>query len=1167
MKKDLREKIGATQLVIVLVSLLFSSNILASTIDWRSNRLNPLEKITVGPWDNYGAAISPTESTIFYTQDKNQLSGIIQHDLKTQTSTQLASLNGDAKQPAVNNLGNLVAFTYYGNDALGDVCVYPIETQTMDCISSNNGVEQSPFWVSSQKLGFLRRPADSLLWQLVIFDLKDRKEKIIAEGDISAPTSSHDGRYVLYNSKNAVNRAYQYQIHIIDLQKGQEQSLPPINLPGNIGFSAFSQDGNYIYFSHYLNDTNADQVINADDNSVIFRIPFSSWLSASEAVFPEQLTSVDYNCEFPQAGKTYLYLSCAFEGSLDIYRLPLTGMVKKSWGKSQLNEAHLVSRSNEQRLLLLNAMRYRTGLGKLNYLQRAIGNHLQINEITATRFYISELLNNQSSTGEGSGEQVKFYRVLDILLQLRSEKQKYKNNVITLSFLRSVEKTKRALANIHADSLSEKLAKATIEYELGITDRALKILNEIPVISFPLEIQKYLAISLYQPLLAENSSTKLNQLYFALLNDLSSSFEFRLYYANLYLANKTRNNTDSLLQTALVKDKNIQLVFQADELGKQLVSANTEKAKIAIFRKLTALIKPKRKNSLLRRVIHTQLIELFFHYNEYKYLALFSRNWLTLTDIREMEFYYVADQYAKVNKDKAYDFYSQQAYVKAFNTFYPVIRQTNDAESIFQFLTIGLNEKYGQLNTLQKSLAVLKKQKLLGDNEKYMTALTLLYEAGTNEDKLQKAYDQALVELDSIAQKYNGAMVELLQGYIYHRKLIKTKKVYAYDKSLYQKAHYHYMMALDYARNNGRISATVLQNLGWLHKSVNQFALAVNYLQQRIGYEFISKYNEQSVRWQLANAYYYNNQSSEALNQMQLILKTADQNNLTPFQEKAAFYAMQAGDYEQAISFYEKIFRQTQLSYLNNAKFRLAYAYSLKQIGKNQQAMTQFKQVIAYCDKLSILDKHKYRPVAFNPASLKIIANGFLFQLVKDSQQKIRYLTNRIALLKQVKGQKGISFDEMSRLAFLAKDYQHLALVYEQQKMPSKMLEAMNSSLSMAVAWATEAGDEIGPIKYRTMINYLSLAIVHGDVFQSGFYKELNQVFEVMKKSFDEYPYPTAMVSFQKLKLSILWDIYQEKVMGVKSTLGNLNNDTVAKIKRIIPDKYAELVSLNKLRE
>lgn len=71
-----------------------------------------------------------------------------------------------------------------------------------------------------------------------------------------------------------------------------------------------------MYFAQFSNDTNADSRIDGNDNGVLFRIPATRITDANAVILPEQLTTAEQNCNYPAPGRDYLYMTCAFEGTL-----------------------------------------------------------------------------------------------------------------------------------------------------------------------------------------------------------------------------------------------------------------------------------------------------------------------------------------------------------------------------------------------------------------------------------------------------------------------------------------------------------------------------------------------------------------------------------------------------------------------------------------------------------------------------------------------------------------------------------------------------------------------------------------------------------------------------------------------------------------------------------
>jgi Tol biopolymer transport system component len=1147
----------------------------AETTDWQANRLVPLKKITAGPWDNFEATISNDDKLVYFTRDRNQIPNIYTQNLDTNTTDLFIGAEGDAKDPALDNSGRFLAFTYYKFDAQGDVCIMELANKNISCLTSTDTVDESPFWIDTNHLGYLSRDAADLNWSLISHDLKTKQAKVLYTGFISAPIASPDGRYILFNQTypDGVVRLQAY-----DLQTSKMHKPPTFDLSGITGFTAFSKDGQYLYFNHYLNDTNFDQVIDGNDNSVAFRIPFQQWLTATQPLLPEQLTSVANNCKFPAVTQTYLYLTCAFEGSLDVYRLPLSGTVPPEWNEQQLGEAHLSARSYEDRLLILNTLRYRFHHNEIAMLERLLSNHLEIGELTASSYYVAQLEKHYQTTGD---QQVAtFYKTLGQLLLVRSSKQRVPVGVVTARFQSLVADARGKIHTYRGWSTLLTMMDGYLDYELENYDRALNKVEQVDLASAMLPLERYLAFDLYRRLLEEKDPHKLLTYYPLMFNETSLPLEAQIYYAFNYLKLLGRTQSDSAAriktiteQAAQVKTPKVAEFFHSEIFSLKLAAANEPQQQGAAFKELTDLLKRNKDNLLVRKAMHTRAIQILGEAEQFQYMELLSRHWLVTTHISEMEFYNVAEQYSVITMDKAYGMMAEGALAKAYATFYSAIRQTNDLEAHYQFITLGLTPSLNKKDNLARSYEVLEKDNILGQNKNYADALKLLIETG-DQGKNEKALNQALALLEPMrTQGLNPSMRDLLIGYIYHQKMRNSQKGYYYDKTYFQKAHYHYIIALDLARDNSRISATVWENLGWLHFDVRNYALSADFYHRRLQFPFVSPDDEARTRWAYARALFYNNNPETAEQQSQAALAIARNSktlDYVPFLEKTAFYALQAGDYKQAKTDYEELLgARDKLSGYNQAKALLGYGYVLKQVTQPALARERFQELLALSKKLDTLPTSNTRLVAFKRQRLQLLAYGFLAELSDNPAQRAEYRTQRTQLLRNMAGNTTeFAYEESGRLSFLTKDLHHIAVDYEQAGDFAKMADTMDDALSSSIAWMDETGDEVGPVIYRTLINYLSLGLSHPDAFKNRKPDTLQKTCARVLKAFTQQPFRSAFVIEQNATLAVLWEAYQSKVLGVKTgTLAQrlqaiINAEDVQQLNTAAPQSYQDLQAL-----
>jgi len=1160
-------------LISIIVQLFLVSACYAAAGDWQNNRVAKLEKITVGPWDNFAATIATNDKAIYFTRDSNQISTIYYQDLATLKVEKYIGDQGDAKQAVLNPAANMVAFTYYKNDAQGDICLVKTLDKSIECITSQETVDQTPFWIDQNTLGYIRRHAGKLQWELAEYNLLSKKTSILLSGFISAPSASPDGRYILFNQ--LVDKVS--KVHVFDRKTLSDKSLHEFDLPGITGFFAFSRDGKSIYFNHYLNDTNSDQKIDGNDNSVVFRIEQNAWFSASKALFPEQLTSVNNNCKFPSLSKDYLYVTCAFEGSLDIYRLSLEGVVPIAWNEKQLWEAHKAARSYEQRLLLLNTIRYRFGMDDQLMLERVLSNHLEIGELTAAHYYLEELVRRYKELN--NNEMAEFYLSLSELLAVQSSKQRVPVDIVTTRFQNVVEKAREKFEKLVNRSNLLILLNAKLEYELENDELALEKLNSIDLDADLLPLERYLIFELYKQLLLPKQAETLLGLYPKMFNENKLSSESRLYYAFSYLKLMSQlelslvqrvNNVEAQLD--LAKFDNIKELFSVELMSLNMGLSDDKKLQGVEFKKLRKVLNNNKKDLLLRKAMHTRAIQNFGQNDQFDYMELLSRNWLTVTHISEMEFVNVADQYSVITMNKAYGVMAESELNKAYSIFYSAIRQTNDLEAHFQFITLGLTPELNKLDNLKKSYEILNKQKLIGPNQPYITALQLVIKAEKSEKTDIKALDEALSLLSSMKPSgLNPAMRDLMMGYIYHIKMRSSQSGYAYDKSLFQRAHHHYMMALDLAQDNARIAATVWQNLGWLQFEVRQYGLAADFFQHRLLMPYMQKIDEVSTRWMLARTLFYNNQKSEALIQIETAKKIVQENGLgdvAPYLEKSAFYAMQSEDYVKAIEYYEVLFKNHQLTPENQAKSTLAYAYVLMENDKKADAIEQFKKLVDLSESVKVLSKNNQRLVTVYPQRFQLLAYGFLANLSQDKSEQIAYRQQRVALFKKMAGKAAdFAYDEAGRLSFIVKDYHQIALNYEEQKNAKDMSIAIHEALLHAEKWMDETGDDVGPVIYRTLVNYLSLNISHEKNFTAVQGKNRDRIIKRVFKAFKEHPYQSSLIVYQYNKLNVLWLALTKQQSANKINLKSefdivLTKDELIQLKKDAPREYEEINGL-----
>ncbi|MBU0675611.1 MAG: hypothetical protein KJ950_13295 [Proteobacteria bacterium] len=1147
----------------------------AEAVNWRENRLTPLTRLTVGPWDNFEGTVSPEDTALFYVRQSNQVPKIYRRELLRTDEKLLSSLDGDAKDPVLDGEGGRLAITFFGRDAQGDVCVVTLADGSLDCLTTSETVDEAPFWIDDDHLGFLSRVATEPVWQLISYDLTARSSTVLYRGMISAPVASPDMHFIFFNEAEASG----VSIHGLDLIKGTTLIPPPFDLPGITGFMAFFRGGRDLYFNHYLNDTNGDQVIDGSDHSVAYRISVDQWLSATDPILPEQLTAVDTNCKFPAVTSSNLYLTCAFGGSLDIYRLPLTGAVPPEWIESQLWEAHEAARSYEERLLILNTLRYRHGLGGTEMLERILSNHLEIGELSAASFYGEQLSTWYKE--QGNEDLANFHQVLNLILKVRSAKRKVPVGLVTARFEHQVAETRQKISGVQGRVNLIALAEAYLAEELDDHAGAQAALKKMDLVGAMLPMERYLTIELYRRILDGDAPAQLLELYPLVFNAPEMSLATRLYYAFLYLENLERVEVDPAKRIAKLGgqieragDSPIADLLRSEGLSVQLGQAEDQKEQTIIFKELSILLKANQDNLLVRRAMHTRAIRILGEAGRFQFMELLSRHWLMTTPMVQMEFYHVARQYALITMGKGYGLLAEGEPAKAYATFYSAIRQTNDLEAHYQFVRLGLDPSLEKRENLDKSYPLLEQEGLIGGNRNYVAALRLVIEGGADSKEQDAIFDKALDLLGNMDMEgLNPGMWHLLMGAINHRKLRDSVSGYRYDKELFQKAHYHFMMAYDQARGNERILASVWDNLGRLHFEVRNYALSATFFEQRMHLQFSDPGTEGATRWAYARSLFFINDMTGAQVQAEAALAAArlvEGTDPTPFLEKAAFHAMQAGAYASAAKRYEELLNDPEhLTGVNRAKALLAYGFSLKQLGEIGKARGVLTALLEITADLRGEPVNAERLIGFFPERLEVLANGFLAGLVEDPKEQAAYRLQRVAYWEQMAGRASeLAMDESGLLSALAKDAQLSAIGLEKAGEIEQSAEAMDRSLAAALALVKETGDPNGPVIFRVLVNYLSMGLTHPEAYAQRNPARLGQACSETVQALKGLPYRPAVRVAQQAKLELLWTAYQDIVLGMegdplKTRLERVMDELKIKgLQSTAPSLYHEIIEL-----
>lgn len=938
----------------------------------------PLKKITVGPFDNFQASVTLDESSLFFTRSQNLSSQVFKLDQKTGQISAVTKADVDAKGAAINPDGSRLAVTYFGKDAKGDICLVEKDGK-ISCVTEPGQGEHSPFWIDNETLGYVQSNDRGSSHKLFTYNLKSKSRTLLKEGHIYGPSLSPQKNMLVYKAQGP-------EFVLLDYTNKSEVKRLSIQLPGSSGLAKFSSDGNYIYFSQYMLDSNRDLVLDSRDAAAIFRLK----VDASNT-FPEQLTSLDQNCSYPTPAKSKLYLTCAFEGALDVYSAPLEGITPPEWGEKDLWEAHQAARTYSDKIMLLNQlMARRSAMTQRDFEERLFSNFVFMHAWMPSSFY-AKRLKDQSPD----------HAVQLLLLETLTKWDALPSKENVAELTRMLGAAESSLKSLPASPMRQ-IALGHIEFFRHRESSALSLAKDAKPTT-PMGL--YWQTKLFERLLSTKPGLAYEQVLMnrAVSNDSSESI--RIYYlARLFDAlekEKGRATMFDQLEARLkgAKDQESSRLLDLIQNERQiygLIATEDPTAVRDATRAVVDRVKRLKDNYLALRLLFSRAIVLLEANKRPKELSRMMSLWLSYIDPKSKEFPYAIEALRSTSLEAAYKFYHGSEKNKEFanGSFYSNIRTTDDLESHYQYVLLN-SSKEAWAELLKNYEVMLKDGLIESDSVTFVKSVHATITSGQNPP--ESVLEQATKDVEKLSDNMVGVGAKyLFLGYLYQKRFDRTVNGFEFDDDLAQKAHRSYLYAIDAAFNNDRIQAAALQNLGLLHMARKNYSMAAEYFQKRHSFSYENVPHQEAILWFAAKALYQSYRPAEALAMVDEGLGLAITNR-TAFLERQAFFAWNAGQFQKSAKLYETLI--PSLGKNATSGVYMSYGYALMKANQPDKAEEALLKSVLLSKKE---EKKMIDGINRFPQKVQFTAKGLLARLPLTKEKNVKHLSERLSMFDEI---------------------------------------------------------------------------------------------------------------------------------------------------------------------
>nr|WP_227027776.1 hypothetical protein [Corallococcus soli] len=931
--------------------------------------MRTLSRLTVGMGDQFLGQLAPDGNTLLFVSNRNIATELYTQDLEQGRERRLFDEGADVTWPRISPDGKRLLYISFRTQAGGQLCVRDLPAaEERHCLEEETSALQAE-WIDNGHIALVSRAdiqGDLRLSRIAVE--REWSVRPLLVRNLTSPTVSPDGRWLVYvpieRSVQQVGPGFAARAapHLEALRLDRPDALPiplTLDLPGQTGQPVFARDGRSLYVVQFFTDSNADGVIDASDSGVLFRVPFASDRDdapqQAAASSPDQLTSVAWSCQYPAPAAASLIATCSRDKSLDVYQLPLDGLVPSDWDVPRLNEElGMVGRRADQ-LLLYRQRLLREARPKPRRLlmMRLSQLHLAFEDFDAADFYARHMSSVEDPATRGLSEPLR------ILIDHRKAMKERERGRMVDELSEAERQRMAALDPAHAPSPPSAVFQHVVRSELAESSGDFTLARQ--------ELEVAQLTDTTPRAVLEAWFERADALYRALddraaLHDagrrLSMNKVFReddqLDFARAAVRALYRGRpyaeADAAMAQALETAPAGSAYAFALELGRHVNALHEERPPRPVRDALMAFYH-QQKDPLRRRALVQDAVERAASLGADGVLEALASAYVEDAPAGTEEARRADRLFRRAMMGRAYRRMGRQRLDEARSDFDLVTRRTGSLESAVESMSLRLRAGVSPEVVEQEVTTTSAKMRepLKRFVKAYVTTRRL---TKLEDDAHAKAVATAVKELRAAwPELKNQRAARALYGAIQHEDFLRGR-----DPAAAERANRHYLVALDLVRNNIRYKAMVLGALGLLHTQVGNYHIALGYLDQRDAYPYVDNAAGVAVSLARARALLHVGREAESAQAADKALALVDAApKLARFTtlalDRAALYNLAAGRFERALTLYGRELPLVEASprdeagLRNRLVVRLSRSAAALGAGQPQQALEDLEQV------------------------------------------------------------------------------------------------------------------------------------------------------------------------------------------------------------------------------